>query len=141
MDLKGLCTLAMVDAVGTTIKAAAASTGTAATDSPKIIFYEGSTALVTLTIPAESTDNITAIFPTRVFNDTTGCTADFTTIASTTAAVSGSVDGFSVFQTLTGATVLTGTVATTGGDINFNTTSWDVGDNISITALSFFMPK
>ena len=37
--------------------------------------------------------------------------------------------------------VLTGTVGVTTGDIIFNTTSWNAGDNVSITSLNYIQPK
>jgi hypothetical protein len=36
--------------------------------------------------------------------------------------------------------VLSGTVGTSGADINFNTVSWTSGDNISVTSLTVTMP-
>lgn len=36
--------------------------------------------------------------------------------------------------------ILSGTVGTSGADINFNTVSWTAGDNISVTSLTVTQP-
>ena len=148
MDLKGICSMAMVNGAGDTIIEDADNT---ADNAPRIRFHQTATFIPTtflaeLVIPAQ---DITGLWQTYTSNDTTGATGTFTTIASLTATTAGTAYFFSIVNgngTLptdrtTGDVVLTGSVGTSGEDINFNTVDWDSGDNISITALSFHMPK
>lgn len=80
----------------------------------------------------------------------TRCTAVFnamTTGVVDTGYTAAAVGFFAILNTNAGTAstaniVLTGTVMTgTTGDINFNVTSWDSGDNISITSLTFVQPQ
>ena len=76
----------------------------------------------------------------------TRCTAVFNAMTTGTAAVTATAAFFGILNTnagtaTTGNIVLTGLVGTSGSDINFNVTSWDTGDNISITSLTFVQPK
>lgn len=60
-------------------------------------------------------------------------TADSSADASGTAAVCR-------FRDRDAATVLEGTVGTSGADINFNTVTWTAGDNISVSSLTLTVP-
>jgi hypothetical protein len=81
-------------------------------------------------------------------NPGTRCTATFkamTTGVVATGYTASAVSYFAILNTNAGAAaagnvVLTGTVGTNAGDIQFNVTSWDTGDNISITSLTFVQP-
>jgi len=70
----------------------------------------------------------------------------FTAITSNTVKVSGTVAFFAILSSTTGVITtatwvrLTGSVGTDTGDITFNTTVWDVNDNVSITSLTFTQP-
>lgn len=142
MDLRDICTMAMVNAVGEQIVEQATDTDT---NAPRMRFHTTTgdipgTYVAELTIPAS---NITTdLWQDTDSDNTTGATGTFTTIASNTADSDGTVAYFSIVQHPTNSTVvLTGEVGESGSDINFNTVEWDTGDNISITSLSFTMPK
>jgi hypothetical protein len=141
MDLKDICTMAMVNAVGNVITDQAFDQ---TDDAPRIRFHTATgdiptTSLAELIVPATNTSDL---WQSTASNNTTGATGTFTTISSQTADSTGTAAYFSIIQDTAGGTpVLTGTVGTSGSDINFNTVEWDSGDNISITSLSFTMPK
>jgi len=75
----------------------------------------------------------------------TNGTGTFNTISSATATNCGAgaiATAFGLYSgTTAGDVLLTGTVRTDTGDINFNTVDWDNSDNIQITTLSFTQPE
>lgn len=114
-----------------------------------IQFYTNTTAMTQTTGMITGSGlamHTTAIGTFTTSADPTGTafTGVFNTIASATVANSGTVAYFGIWTNAGTATtdiILTGTVLTQTADITFNTTSWDVGDNIQITSLTFVQPK
>lgn len=114
-----------------------------------IQFYTNTTALTQTTgmITGRGlTLSQTAIgmFTTSLDPTGTNFTGVFNAIASATVANSGTVAYFGIWTNAGTADtdiILTGTVALAAADITFNTTNWDLGDNIQITSLTFVQPK
>jgi hypothetical protein len=77
----------------------------------------------------------------------TRATAVFSFATTTgTVATAGTARYFAVLNTNTGTAsgshiVFTGSIGTTGSDINFNVVDWQVSDQVSITSLTFVQPE
>lgn len=101
-----------------------------------LIVYDNSTPRVQLA---------KLVFSDPAFGASSSGTATASAItADSSADASGTAAEFEVSTTNDGATPLTtlfgGSVGTSGADINFNTVSWTLGDNISITSMTVTMP-
>lgn len=81
-------------------------------------------------------------------NPSTQSTGAFGPLSTGTAARTGIAAFFAILNTNAGAVtditehvLFTGSVATQAADMNFNTNSWDAGDNIVISGLNFIQPQ
>jgi len=137
MRLEEFVRQAMVDAVNTEGGANAV-----------IDFYTNTTSIpgvVTATFTGTGMLGATMLTcQSPMMDESTNGVGTFDTIG--TATVGGQTGNVAYFalkkatnSTRTGV-LLTGSVLTQTADITFNTTSWDAGDNVSITSLTFTQP-
>ena len=129
----------------------ATSTGGGIGAAGAIDFFTNTTAIPGTGMLGASSRVLMSSTPVSTFStstDPTGtrCTAVFQAMTTGTASVTATAAYFAILNTNAGAAtagniVLTGSVGTSGADLNFNVVNWDTGDNISITSLTFVQPK
>jgi len=99
--------------------------------------FSGQTTLATFTFSATAFTQAAATgsFP----NKTKVATASFSA-STVTAAASGTADSFGLYSS-TPTLLATGTVGTSGADINFNSVAFSSGANITLSSFTLTMPE